>query len=78
MYHYTEEQSRKEHFVIYYLDPLLHEAVEDIMNVKYIATEEGERVRLEYKNKHVVFIDVTADSSLALVGDVINRIMKEG
>ena len=74
MYHYTDEQNDKNHFVIYYLQDMLHYINNDIHKVKYTATEDTETVTIGYDGGHEIAVDVTADSLVALVKDVLRKI----
>ncbi len=74
MYHYTGEQNDKNHFVIYYLQDMLHYINNDIHKVKYTATEDTETVTIGYDGGHEIAVDVTADSLVALVKDVLRKI----
>ena len=74
MYHYTDEQNEKNHFVIYYLQDMLHFIDTDIHKVTYTATEDTETVTIGYIDGHEIVVDVTADSLAALVKDVLRKI----
>ena len=74
MYHYSDEQNDKNHFVIYYLQDMLHYIDNDIHKVKYTATEDTETVTIGYKGGHEIVVDVTADSLTSLAKDVLRKI----
>lgn len=74
MYHYTDEQNDKNHFVIYYLQDMLHYIDKSIHKVKYTATEDTETVTIGYDGGHELAVDVTADSLTALAKDVLRKI----
>lgn len=74
MYHYTDEQNDKNHFVIYYLQDMLHYIDNGIHKVKYTATEDTETVTIGYDGGHELAVDVTADSLVALARDVLKKI----
>lgn len=74
MYHYTDEQNDKNHFVIYCLRDMLHFIDNDIHKVTYTATEDMETVTIGYKSGHEIVVDVTADSLKALAKDVLRKI----
>ena len=82
---FTEVQSLKEMFVRIYLEPLLKAVDKNIGSVVYMVTYDGrEFVDVSYKvwtnpengypKYHDHVVDVTADSPLALVRDVLKKL----
>lgn len=74
MYHYTGDQNNKNNLVNYYLQDMLQFIDNDIHKVTYTATEDTETVTIGYDGGHEIAVDVTADSLVALVKDVLRKI----
>lgn len=77
---YKENKEGKEQFVDEVIVPIVRQA--GYSNAKYVATEDGEKIYLfklkdfgsGYWDTAVSTIDVTADSCLAIVADVMKKI----
>lgn len=77
---YRENKEGKELFVDEVIVPIVRQA--GYSNAKYVATEDGEKIYLfklkdfgfGYWDTAVSTIDVTADSCLAIVADVMKKI----